>query len=311
MEILKFPSVYRMAKKGEIQDGYSVKVAGKDYVVGERAIEGGVGIRDVESLVESYSYLVAEAMKRSSFKVGAVSVSLPVEVFRLDVRQGRERIKRISSLIREQVEGVLSVSVFPQSITGFAYSVYVGEAEKKPTIVIDGGFNTINVSLIEPDGEDYRVPFAISLMDAGVRKLLNTYFKDAIREIYPDLPTDEQLLNQLFLKGRARIGGKVVNAEEAVREAKEKYLASFLPKVENAISSNALFVDYEQVLVIGGISYYLDKEAVADTDFAEGTEVVIPSDKGEYYNVLGQKVMEPESLAVDGGFGHTKVCISL
>ena len=309
MEVLKFPSVYRLAKKGEIQDGFSVKVGEKDYVVGERAIEGGIGIRDVDSLIQNYPHLVAEAMKRSSFKVGAVSVSLPVEVFRLDVRQGRERIKRISSLIREQVEGVVSVSVFPQSITGFAYSVYVGEAEKKPTIVIDGGFNTINVSLIEPDGEDYRVPFAISLMDAGVRKLLNTYFKDAIRETYPDLPSDEQLLNQLFLKGRVRIGGKIIDAREAREEAKEKYLASFLPKVENAISSNALLVDYEQVLIIGGISYYLDAESVKQTDFAEGTKVFIPSEKGEYYNVLGQKVLEPEFLAVDGGFGHTKVCI--
>ena len=309
--LIKFPTVYRPAKVSEIQDGDSVKVAGEDYTVGERALEGGIPVRDVKSLVRAYPILVAEAKKRTGWDGGVVSVSLPVEVLRSDLRKGKELISTLQREITEKVEKVEGVEVLPQGIAGFVYAESQGLLEERPTLIIDGGFNTINVSLIEPDGRgDYKVIVGVSLMDSGVRRLLNTYFKESVRDAYPDLPTDEQILNQLFLKKRMRIAGKVVDVTEQVEEAKAKYLASFFPKVEAAISSSTLTADYEQILVIGGISYYLDENSVKNTDFGEGTTVVVPDENGEYYNALGIAVLTGSgALNVDGGFGHTKVCV--
>lgn len=308
-EYLKFPTVYRVAKLSEVREGETVKVDETNFVVGEKAVEGGIPVRDVNSLIASYPILVKEAFRRLGKREKRVGVSLPVEVLWRDTRkESKPLTTQLQNLVKEKAE-VEDVRVLPQGTSGFLWAVKKGELERKSTVVIDGGFNTINISLIEPKAQGgFRLVFGISLMDSGVRKLINQYFSDALRESYPDVPSDEQLLNSLFIRGKMRIGGKLIDATKEREIAKNSYLRAFLPKVESALASASLSADYEQILVIGGISHYIDKNSVENTAFAEGTRVFVAERDGEFYNALGMlAMMGMDGIAVDGGFGHTKV----
>ncbi len=308
-EVMKFPTVYRISKLSETREGETVKVDDTNFVVGEKAVEGGIPVRDVNTLITSYPILVKEAFRRLGKKEEKVGVSLPVEVLWRDTKkEGKPLTTQLQNLVREKA-GVKEVKVLPQGTAGFLWAIKNKQLGRKPTVVIDGGFNTINISLIEPKEQGgFRLVFGVSLMDSGVRKLINQYFSDALREKYPDIPSDEQILNSLFIRGKMRIGGKLINAVEERELAKKSYLSAFLPKVESALASASLSADYEQILVIGGISHYIDKQSIEQTAFAEGCSVYVAEKDGEFYNALGMLAMMGMSgIAVDGGFGHTKV----
>jgi len=317
VERFKYPSIYRVASYTEKLEKRHVTFPfrGKnvDFVVG--IIEGGVPVRDIDTLKMVYPLFVLEALRRlERVKVHSISISLPIEVWYRDVKKDKQIIKHLVKGIMEIFSG--EVEVLPQSYTAYRFAVEIGLINPEPTLVIDGGFNTINVSLVVPEKRGgFRLPVALSLMDSGVRKLINFYFYDYLKSEYVDLPHEEQLLNKLFLEERMRISGKVIDATKAKEEALSSYLFNILPKIEASISASTVTADYSQILVVGGLAYYLkdiEKDNFLLGKLTEGATLVVAKEEAEFYNVYGMLLKRENlpKLAIDGGFGHVKVAFS-
>jgi len=301
MKVFKFPTVHRPARLHED----AVEVFGSRWVVGEKALthkRGCYYVRDVDELVEYYPLYLLEVKRRVGDFSKAV-VSLPLDVYvqeKVKREMGRENL--IDALKRNcSVTAKVGVEVVPQGIAGLQHLIEEGKVETAPTLLIDGGFNTVNVAVVNEElGVDFYKTFTDEI---GVRNLIENYFAEELKLRFSGLTTNLVVLKEVFLKEKLD-DGLVVHD---VRPEKEKALENFLPETFRKVSREVkrAGVEYEQVVIIGGLSHYLKAE-----DFETNRKVFVPERDGEFLNVLGLLDFVPDvKLAVDLGFGDCKVAV--
>ena len=191
--------------------------------------------------------------------------------------------------------------MFPQGIAGLQHLLEKGEVGLSSTLLIDGGFNTVNIAVVNEElGVDYYKTFTDEI---GVRNLIEDFFAEELRLKYPSVSTNLVVLKEIFLKGVVDTGLKV----EDVRVEKERALSRFLSKFFNKVLGELkrAGIDYNQIVFIGGISYYL-----SEGDFETNKRLFIPKEGGEFLNVLGLlDYNERADFALDLGFGDAKVAV--
>jgi len=302
-KVFKFPTVHRPAKLHEHEE--SVELFGSKWIVGEKALthkRSCYYLRDVDELVEYYPLYLLEVKRRiGDFPKSAISLPLDVYVQEKVKREGgRENL--IDALKRNcKVNAEVEVEVVPQGIAGLQHLIEEGKVEAIPTLLIDGGFNTVNVAVVNEElGVDFYKTFTDEI---GVRNLIENYFAEELKLRFSGLTTNLVVLKEVFLKEKLDDGLVVYD----IKPEKEKALEKFLPEMFRKVSKEMkrAGVEYRQVVIIGGLSYYLKAE-----DFETNKKIFVPERDGEFLNVLGLLDFVPDArVAVDLGFGDCKVAV--
>lgn len=297
MKEYKFPTVHREA--GFTEEG--VPFAGDRYVVGEKALKHKRGcryIRTISELVELYPLYLGEVQQREG-NLGKVAVSLPLDAYAVEKRKRELNIDNLlDRLVLNCSKHGFDTSVVPQGIAGLQHLLSTGQVSQKQTLLIDGGFNTVNTAVVNPELE---VEFFKTFTDEiGVRNLIEDFFADELRKRYSAVSTNLVVLKEVFLQGKLDSGLSI----EDVQAEKDKALDRYKHKLVSVITGELerAGIDYGQIVVVGGLAYYLDM------NFRTNKELHIPKDKPEFMNVRGLlDFAEDAQTAVDLGFGDCKV----
>ncbi len=299
--VFKFPTVFREAQVHEKRN--ALDFDGEKWVVGEDALTHKRAcryIRDVEELVRYYPLFLAEAKKKAKVEENQVAVSLPLDVYVLEKEKkevGADNL--IDKLSYNCSKYGFSVSVHPQGIAGLQHLIDESKVSSNDyTLLVDGGFNTVNVAVVSPE---LKVLFFKTFTDEiGIRNLIEDFFREELLNRFPAVSTNLVVLKEVFLKEKVDTGLKVEDVRPEKERAVSRYLNRFFNRIVGELKRAG--VDYEQIVFIGGLSYYLSPE-----DFETNKNLYIPKEGGEFLNVLGLLSLSELPFAVDLGFGDCKV----
>ena len=300
-EIFKFPSVFREAKPHERR--FSVEWEGERWIVGERALSHKRGcyyIRTVDELVKYYPLFIREVERRAGKTFNRVVVSLPLDVYvseRAKMDLGKTNL--ISTLERS-FEGKVA-GVGPQGIAGLQTLLEQGKVKPKSTLLIDGGFNTVNTAVL--DDELNVLTYKTFTDEIGIRNLIEDFFvEELVKSGFSGISTNLVVLKEIFLSGRLDTGFNVVDITPEKERALERFLQRFFRKITGEIKRSG--TDYDQIVILGGLSYYLSPDLIETTK-----DLYIAGEGAEFLNVQGLPAWFSAPVAVDLGFGDCKVMV--
>ena len=292
-KLYKFPSSFREASR--IERAKAVKFGETYWVVGNDALSSGGSadyVKTEEDLVKLYPLFLLSVAKREGIEVDKnnpikVIVSLPLDTYlfhRQLQKEGRENL--ITRLINNSREYGFDPVVRPQGISALEYilekgivNLKKGEEKREGNILlIDGGFNTVNVAVVSPKMEVLYVKTFVD--EAGVRKLLEDFFVEELKEQGIPVSSNLVAIKEVFISGKVPIGLRDVDITPQKEKATKRFIDRFKRKVFGELERAR--VNFEQIAIVGGLSYYIKKD-----DFDTDKEVFIPSEKGEFFNVLG------------------------
>jgi len=300
----KFPTVHREALFHEERE--AVPFDGEKWVVGEKALSHQRGcyyIRDVEELVTFYPlYLLAvkKMLGIEGNRIPAV-ISLPLDVYVAEKKKREEGKENLLERLRGYCSSYgFDVDVKPQGVAGLQHLISIGRIGVAPTLLVDGGFNTVNVAVV--DGELNVVFYKTFPDEIGVRNLVEDFFADELKKRFSSITTNLVVLKEVFLSGVVDTGLKRIDVRPEKEKALHRFIQKFFRKVLGEVRRAG--ASYEQIVFIGGISYYLSPD-----DFETDKKLFIPKEGAEFCNVLGLFDLAENSpvLAVDLGFGDCKV----
>lgn len=245
---------------------------------------------DINDLIYYYPVVI----KYLNFKTEKLAISLPSEIYRLGKNNKIELVKKLEKTIKDCCG--ISVSAYPQGITGLQ-KIFDDKSlspDANYTLVIDGGFNTINTSIVDKKMQVVYVKTYFN--EFGIRNLLEV-FAEEIKSKIPELTSNIQQLKNMFLKGYHTEG---LTTRYDFSEIKEKVSSMFADRIFNRINKDLKSEGYEidQFCLIGGLAYYIS----FDSDIPH----FIAKNRAEYYNVTGMAKMSGLN-SIDFGFGDIKV----
>ncbi len=299
MELLKIPSSFEKVFGARQNLPEVVEFQGYKWIVGG---DGGSYPIDVSDIINWYPLVVKDVLRRRGRENGekSISVSLPAEFYYEDVLSGKNAINRIADTIISET-GVKSVKILPQGIIAL-HKLYVDGVldENGTTLIIDGGFNTVNVAISRKDENDYIIEYVKTYdNEIGIRNLLEKFFLPEIKQRYPEIVKNLQVLKDVFLTGEIDKGFKIIDVSNEKQNALVSYLETLLHRLTKDIEAKGK--RFNQFAVIGGLSYYI-KGVEIDTN----KKYFIPIENGEFYTVMGMR--EYTNLpSIDFGFGDIKV----
>lgn len=286
MNFTKEPSVFRsVAAEHDILR--SIEWQGLNYVVGNEANKRSrycTSITNVGDLLNYYE-LILKWYERK-FDVKFAAVTLPYSLY-IDS----------SGIVEELQERLKVEAIVGQGLAAFDYLKATNNADDKTTLIIDGGFNTINIIVVEGNEVAY---YETYFNQVGTRDLIEKYFKPLIRKKIPDVSTNPIRLDELLKKGYTDFNFKRISFTEEKREAIERYIFDIFKQVKSGLSTE--LIDFEQVAIVGGLAYYISPNVLETSK-----TLIIPSEHSEYLNVLGASLAVNYKPAMDLGFGYTKI----
>lgn len=297
LQPLKFPSVFQKADEDD-ENAIFAKSIGRYYKGLDNidAIRPKEEVLNLEGLVKYYPILIKILTKKGLITSDQIAVSLPADTY-MKERKKKENglIQRIQSGIIEENENIKDVKVLPQGVVGTLTALKNKEIQKGLILTIDGGFNTVNVSII--DTNSLEIAYTRTYYnEIGIRNLLEIFYS-RLQKKFPEVPYNLQLLKKIFLTEQYIHGKKDVKTEK--ERSTEEFIDALITKVTGDISK--IMADYDQILVIGGLSYYLKNQQLNAP-----AEIVVPEKNGEYYNVIGMK-LQTGKPSIDFGFGDVKI----
>ncbi|WP_457628688.1 hypothetical protein [Persephonella sp.] len=250
--------------------------------------------RDIGDLIRYYPLVIKWAKQEGHIKDDSVAISLPAETYINDKRAGGKLLEQLSDSIK--AETGISAVVLPQGPSGLIHVIGEGHLQQgKYTLVIDGGFNTVNVVLVDEEGNI--VYTRTYYNEFGIRNLIEGYFYPLLAKY--NLPRNLQVLKDIFLKGYFDIGLERTEISAEKQEAINNFISTVLQSVIGDLKISGL--SFDQFAVIGGLSYYLDRSAIQTNK-----QFYIPTEGGEFINALGMK-RHSGLTSVDFGFGDIKI----
>ncbi|MBX0311417.1 MAG: hypothetical protein JHC31_06525, partial [Sulfurihydrogenibium sp.] len=247
-------------------------------------------IYSLNDLIHYYP-LVIKLLDKQIGLNDTVAVSLPAGDY-LNTELVRQLERRIEDHTGKQAV------VLPQGTMAVLDLYDKGLVELKgKALIIDGGFNTVNVILI--DLQSLKPLFTRTYANQiGIRNLLSDYFyREVVKRIY-GYPLDLQRLKSDFLAGRTDMGFNEYDLEVEKNTALERFTSDMMNKITGELQiylSNLEDARYDYVVVVGGLSYYVDVQT--NKKFVRGDE----------FSTVKGMMLQAETDAVDFGFGDIKI----
>jgi len=294
--VLKFPSGFErvVTKSEDAVECYSRRwIAGIDKADAEYP----EGLTD---LITYYPIVVKWVEKHYTNIGEIVGVSLPTEIVFREMETGEwKKVKELSERIKQHT-GKKAV-IFPQGVIALEWIFSEGFLKPgRSTLVIDGGFNTINLALINKQG---KLTFVRTISnELGIRDLLEKFFRPLLAEkLGGEISANLLKLKRVFLDGFVDMGFERISVKGEKKEALESYIDALFTKIKGELARKG--ETFEQFTIVGGLSYYID-------EIRTNKEYFLPKEGGEFFTVKGMwKALKRQggNVAIDFGFGDVKV----
>lgn len=291
-DIFKFPSAVAVMRTaavdlGDDDEEESVyRFEGDLLKVGEDAVddEDKMYERNINFVIKNSPLFVAHALKRCTGEIPSIiAAGLPVEQYR---KYRTELKERLSAFTVNGENYKFDVPVYAQGIGALAdYVTSTDPPGDERGFVIDIGFNTVIGLRYEKlqaksDGSCQYTELGISRpMEEVIRALKNKY----------NIHFDHIGINQLFMKGKTRLGGATINVQETAAPIMKEYLERLFARLRNDFGRH--FAKADRILVVGGGAYHFEKDFLSE----QGDIIYIP-ERPEFANVRGYR-----QLASDAG----------
>ena len=253
----------------------------------------------LDDLIKNAHLFIKTLMADSTKK--KIVVSLPAESYANSKnKEDGGLVKKFKDELAKNLPHLEDIQIMPQGVAAFEYLVNTKKIDPSigNTLIIDGGFNTVNVSVINASGE---ILFTETIHDElGVYNLLVDFFRVELQAKYDGVSANAQILKKSFLEDKLDGGAVVVSIANEKQRAIQTFMAKLITRVMNDLKKK--HVSFDQFLFVGGISYYVDTKVIETTK-----PFYIPKKDGEFLTVLGMKANKGnEYSAFDVGFGDTK-----
>lgn len=284
MQFSKEPSVIRSVSSEEEIKG-ALGWNDYHYLLGNQANKRNrycTSLDNLNDLLNYYELFIRWYEKKCDVKFEAIT--LPYSVY-----DSKELVDKLMIKLKMDV-------VVGQGITAFEYLKNTSNVANKTTLLIDGGFNTVNVEIIEGDEVLY---YETYFNQVGVRDLIEKYFKPIVRNKIPDISHNSIRLDEVLKNGYADFNFERVYFTNEKKEAVGRYVREVFRQIKSGISNELM--DFDQVVIVGGLAYYVSSDIIETSK-----TLIIPAKYAEYLNVLGASMHAGYKPAMDLGFGYTK-----
>ncbi len=164
-------------------------------------------------------------------------------------------------------------------------------------LIIDGGFNTVNASVVEQNGDVYTKTY---FNEIGISNLLTDFFRKELMVKYAETTSNPQMLKKAFLEERFDAGFTSFDIRNEKNRAIEAFVTKLVTRITNDLRKEN--VSFDQFTFVGGLSYYIKKEIIETTK-----PFYVPEADGEFLTLLGMaEIAGDEYALLDLGFGDAK-----
>jgi len=234
-----------------------------------------------------------------------LAISIPAETyFASKNRQDGGYVKQMIDSILTNIPEIADVKVFPQGVAALNHLVDGGKLDMANgnILIIDGGFNTVNSSVVQPDGEGlYTKTYYDEL---GVFNLLTDFFRKELMVKYAEATSNPQMLKKAFLDEKVDTGFSSFNILNEKNRAIEAFTTKLITRVTNDLRKEN--VSFDQFAFVGGLSYYIKSDNIETTK-----PFYIPEKDGEFLTLLGMADLVGDDYhLLDLGFGDAKFSVS-
>lgn len=292
MQVFKVPSAFQRTEDKTHPN--CVEYRGENFIVGNVTSSSLYPIT-ISHLIEYYPVVLRFVSKK--FSVSSASISLPASVF-FEMRKSGQLNSEIDKI--KTYSGYENLIALPQGIMALEKIVSDGKMRNGKTLVIDGGFNTINIAICD---ENYEIRYSKTYFNQfGIRDLIDKYFVPKINSATSgELTSSLVALKEIFLKGFVIKGFEKLDFSQEKKAAIQTFINDMLKVISADLSREML--EIEQVTIIGGLSYY-----VSSDNIKIDLPLYIPEKDGEFLNVLGMN-LTTSLPSIDFGFGDIKIAI--
>jgi len=247
---------------------------GISYVVGEQAFDFGKPISTRrKGFIPTYApLLVAKMVKEAGKDFERLVVSVAISDYtREHVEALKKRLQKFT--VNDKDYSFKNILVLPQG-----YGIYrdvFPEGTDKKVVVVDIGFNTIDISYYvggEPIKDNFR-----GLPGYGAARIINNLLEKVKEE------TGEQI-SELELNKAIKEGGKLkfysreYDISDLIEEEKEFYAEEVIAEIESSLGDVWKRADYR--IIAGGGGYFIPE------DFKKEYSLTVP-ESPEFSNVRG------------------------
>ena len=297
--VQKIASTLTKLSGDEVLAKDAVEFEGFKYRIGETSGANIDYMYDLKDLV-NYSHIFIRSLIKDR-PIEKVAISIPTEAYYSSkLKEDGGVVQKMKENLERNIPTLKSVRVLPQGTSAVSYLVSKELVDPKNgnILVVDGGFNTVNISVTDETG---KILYTNSIHDElGVYNLLTDYFREELKRKHDEVTTNAQMLKEIFLKEKIDFGFNSVN----ITREKEQALSQFLPKLMERVTRELKKkkIDFDQFVFVGGISYYISKDAISSSK-----TFYLPEENGEFLTLLGMREIVGEDYDVfDVGFGDVK-----
>ncbi|WP_457748600.1 hypothetical protein [Sulfurimonas sp.] len=252
----------------------------------------------------TYAHLFVQSVTRDR-EVTKLAISIPTEAYYSSkLKEDGGLVRKMEGQLKRHIPSLKEVRVLPQGTSSLGYLVSKKLVDPKNgnVLIIDGGFNTLNISVVDSSG---KIKYTQSIHDElGVFNLLNNFFREELKKSHDEVPTNAQMLKNIFLAGFVDGGFETINVEKEKKRAIDGFVPKLIDRVTRDLRKEK--IPFEQFVFVGGISYYIPKDAIKTNK-----SFYIPKKDGEFLTVLGMRdIVGGDFDVFDVGFGDTKYILS-
>lgn len=234
-------------------------------------------------------------------KNSKIAISIPAETyFAAQMRDDGGLVEQMIHSIKTEIPDIAEVKVFPQGVVALNYLVNAKKVDVNNgnMLIIDGGFNTVNSSVVQPDGTGLYTETYYN--EIGVNNLLTDFFRKELMVKYAETTSNPQMLKKAFLEERFDAGFTSFDITNEKKRAVEAFVTKLITRITNDLRKKN--VSFDQFTFVGGLSYYITKEIIETTK-----PFYVPETGGEFLTLLGMaEVAGDEYDLLDLGFGDAK-----
>ncbi len=246
---------------------------GSYYLVGENArLSETIPTRTENFLVKYSPLLLYHLFKKEGLKsVDTLCVSLSIAEFR-EKKDDLEEVCKVFT-VNNEVYRQKEVVVFPQGL-----GIWITSGAPKDAIIVDIGFNTLDVLTIIDSKP--RPEYSFSLSNMGVGNIIDA-INDWVNSHFPGNSLSPHMADEILLNGgKFKIFRKQYDLSDFIEEQKRLFADDVISSVLSASKLKKVLLSIDEFIIAGGGAYYIPQEVADKHGF------YIPENP-EYANVKG------------------------